>query len=160
MNANEKIDPACGQVEHDYVGIKLASDIYTLGVLLYELVTGHSPYRLERQTVSQLEHAICHQEADMPSKASSRLGFHADNLAAISTPEYSERRCRRLRGDLDEIIMTALRKEPHERYSSASRFADDLRNHLNGRPVLARKGERWYRATKWLTRRSLHLLFA
>jgi eukaryotic-like serine/threonine-protein kinase len=115
------------------VPISMASDVYSLGVVLFELLTGRRPYSLQRGEVS-LSVAICEREPPLPSAAA------------------PERRARTLRGDLDTIVMKALRKEPARRYASAEQLADDIRRHLGGRPVLARRDTLPYRLGKLVRR--------
>ncbi|HEY7216037.1 MAG TPA: protein kinase [Thermoanaerobaculia bacterium] len=112
------------------------SDIYSLGVVLYELLTGRRPYRLADTSRETLERAIREQEPERPSATVADLPLR-----------------RELRGDLDAILLKALRKEPESRYPSAAAFADDLKRYLAGRPVLARRGSLLYRAGKAVRRR-------
>ncbi|MDQ3198057.1 MAG: serine/threonine-protein kinase [Verrucomicrobiota bacterium] len=116
--------------------ITTASDVYSLGVVLYELLTGAKPYRLTGHNPKELESAITEQEPERPS-------------AAVASNQQS------LRGDLDNIVLMALRKEPARRYASVAQFSDDLHRHLEGLPVLARKGTVRYRAVKFIQRHRL-----
>ena len=109
--------------------ITTASDIYSLGVLLYELLTTRPPYTIQGTTSLDLERAICETEPVTPSS-------HDPQLA----------------GDLDTIILMALRKDPSRRYATARQFADDIERHLAHRPVLARPESLGYRAGKFLRR--------
>ncbi len=118
--------------------ISTATDIYALGVVLYELLTGQRPYRPARETSGSLEEAILHADPERPSAAV------ADNRLARS-----------LRGDLDTIVLKALKKLPDERYASVTAFADDLRNWLSDRPVHARPDSARYRAIKYVLRNRL-----
>lgn len=121
------------QIERRSLGV--ATDIYSLGVLAYELLAGRRPYSLTRETSGALEEAILHQEVTPPSRAAADAA-----------------RQRAIRGDLDTIIGKALRKVPAQRYGTVEAFADDLRRWLDGRPVLAQP-DRWtYRAGKFLRR--------
>jgi eukaryotic-like serine/threonine-protein kinase len=119
--------------------VTVATDLYSLGVVLYELVSGQRPYRLDRQSAAALEEAIL--AADVPL-ASTRVA--ADRLLA-----------RELRGDVDTILVKALQKDPAQRYTSAEAFAADLHRHLRGEPVLARPASRRYRAAKFMRRNRL-----
>jgi serine/threonine-protein kinase len=113
--------------------VTIATDVYSLGVVLYELLTGSRPYKLRRDTRGALEDAILQAEPALPSSQ------------AGPWP-------RQLRGDLDTILLKALRKNPEERYATMNALADDLRRYLDGRPVLAQPDSTWYRARRFVTR--------
>ncbi|WP_127995862.1 serine/threonine-protein kinase [Piscinibacter defluvii] len=115
--------------------VGVAADVYSLGVVLYELLTGQRPYRIAHVPAAALERAVL--EAEVPP-ASSRA---ADRATA-----------RALRGDLDTILAKALKKAPAERYLSIEAFAADLQRHLAGEPVQARPDSLAYRGAKWLRR--------
>jgi eukaryotic-like serine/threonine-protein kinase len=136
--------------------ITTATDIYSLGVLLYQLLTGRSPYRLLSYSQLQLERAICMDDPVRPSQmVISKLSGEKDiDRSRISDRRgLSPQRLRaRLIGDLDAIIAMAMRKEPGRRYPSVDAFADDLNRHLLGQPVLARHGDWRYNAAKFLHR--------
>ncbi len=136
--------------------ITTATDIYALGVLLYQLLTGRSPYRLLSYSQLQLERAICMDDPVRPSHmVVSKLGGETDaDRSRISDRRgLSPQRLRgRLSGDLDAIISMAMRKEPDRRYPSVEAFADDLSRHLLGQPVRARHGDWRYHTAKFLRR--------
>jgi non-specific serine/threonine protein kinase/serine/threonine-protein kinase len=127
--------------------ITTASDIYSLGVILYELLTGTQPYRLKSTSVLELPRAILEDEPEKPSTAITR----ADPSAQASGEELSRQR-RRLKGDIDNILLKALRKEPQRRYSSVELFSEDLRRHLESLPVSAHQDSFSYRAGKFFQR--------
>ncbi|MEW5974199.1 MAG: tetratricopeptide repeat protein [Acidobacteriota bacterium] len=139
-----------------------ASDIYSLGVLLYELLTGRRPYRVKGALPHELVQAICEQEPERPSTSISRVEtLDGPNGEPVTlTPEVvsesregrPDRLRRRLAGDLDAIILKAMRKQPEMRYESAAELSDDLLRHLRRQPVAARKGAWAYRCQRWLQR--------
>jgi serine/threonine protein kinase/tetratricopeptide (TPR) repeat protein len=139
--------------------ITTATDIYSLGVLLYQLLTGRSPYRLSSYSQLQLERAICMDDPVRPSQMviTQASGEHdGDHSRIAARRDLSRQRLRtRLAGDLDAIIGMAMRKEPDRRYPSVEALAADLRRHLTGRPVRARHGDWRYHAGKFLRRHTL-----
>jgi len=114
--------------------ITTASDIYSLGVLLYWLLAGHRTYRSPLSSPAEIERAICEEEPEKPSDRGPK-----------------EIRSQ-LRGDLDTIVLMALRKESRRRYASVEQFSEDIRRHLANLPVTARPDTRMYRTTKFIQR--------
>ena len=124
-----------------------STDTYALGLVLFDLLVGGSPYRLERHTEAELEKAILQQDVEAPSRAAKSRGE-----AAVRRGATPERLARRLRGDLDAITLWALHKEPQRRYPTAEALARDVRQHLAGRPIHARPDTLSYRTGKFVGR--------
>jgi tetratricopeptide (TPR) repeat protein/tRNA A-37 threonylcarbamoyl transferase component Bud32 len=122
--------------------ITTATDTYALGLLLYRLLTGVSAYEVPTSPITEAVRVICERLPSPPSEAIPANGF-------------AERWRRRLRGDLDNIVLKALRKDPGRRYSSVEQFAEDIRRHLSGMPVLARPDTLGYRAGKFVRRHAV-----
>jgi eukaryotic-like serine/threonine-protein kinase len=121
--------------------ITTATDVYALGVVLYELLAGRKPFKLETTSPIEVMKTICEQMPPPPSVTS------AEN-AALAAPDAP----RRLKGDLDNIVLMAMRKEPTRRYASVSELAGDVQAYLTGYPVHART-ENWsYRSGKFIGR--------
>lgn len=127
------------------------TDVYAMGVVLYELLAGRKPYQPTRSTDAAWEEAILADEPDKPSQAAQQLGRER-NEPALS------RRAPQLAGDLDNIILKALHKTPAHRYASAEALAQDLGRYIQGLPVEARAQSLAYRARKLLHRHLLRLL--
>ena len=136
--------------------VTTAVDVYALGLLLYELLTGRRPYNVSHSTPAAYERAILDQEPTRPSLAFTREHIDAGQQARPLPRELSAQRlARALRGDLDAIVLKALRKDPADRYASVADFAADIENHLRRQPVAARRGGWRYRASRYLRRHAL-----
>ena len=153
--------------------VTTATDVYSLGVILYELLSGHRPYRLRGLRPSQVEHLICEMDPPPPSTAVLRTAETTgetgeDGPAVGETPEMisrsrstqPEKLHRRLRGDLDKIVSMAMRKEPERRYASVAELAEDLHRYLVGLPVRAHSDTPFYRTSKFFRRHRLGITTA
>jgi serine/threonine-protein kinase len=123
--------------------ITTASDVYALGIVLYSLLTGRRPYDVSTASPADVERMVCATEPERPSDAANSLHLK-----------------RALQGDLDTIVLQALRKEPTLRYGSPGALAEDIERHLSGLPVLARPATLRYRATKFVRRNRVGLAAA
>ncbi len=136
--------------------ISTASDVYSLGVILYRLVTGQSPYRLTSTSAPEWARTISELEPFRPSTIVRKPDNQGDDVTPESVSRTREgsplKLQRRLAGDLDNIILKALRKEPERRYGSVEQFAEDIRRHLVGLPVNARQDSWTYRTGKFVRR--------
>jgi len=136
------------------VDVDTRSDIYGLGVLMYELLTGHTPFENARFRAVEFDEMRRIIREEIPPRPSTRLS----TVGQVSTgspgpkPYDSKRLAMSIRGDLDWIVMKALEKERQRRYNSAAAMAEDIRSHLDGRPVRARPPSPWYLANKFIKR--------
>lgn len=123
--------------------ITTASDIYSLGVVLYELLTNERPFHFEGKSLDEIIRTVAQNAPRLPS---------SNPRSAIRNPQ--------LKGDLDNIVLMALRKEPERRYKSVEAFADDIERHLKALPVAARPNTLKYRASKFVSRHKVGVLTA
>lgn len=141
--------------------ITTASDVYALGILLYELLSGHSPHRFSGRSEGEVRRVVCKQQ---PRKPSTAIGEDEKTkgdgkTVAVTGRTVSRNRAtdpqklrRILSGDLDNIVLLALRKEPNRRYSSVEQLSEDIADYLGGYPVRARRGHIAYSAVKFVRR--------
>jgi serine/threonine protein kinase len=132
--------------------ITTSSDVYVLGVLLYKLLCGTSPFFISSMRLSEIERAICEKDPPPPSQMVSAEELPESKLIAESRGTSTKRLKRALDGDLDNIVLMAMRKEPERRYGSAEQMASDIQRFLEGKPVIARRDTVSYRTSKFVKR--------
>ena len=132
--------------------ITTASDVYSLGVVLYGLLTGRRPYGPASRVPRDIVQAVIETEPEKPSASVTRAETVTAQSVSETRDEIPEKLQRRLRGDLDNIVLKALRKEPERRYASVEQFSEDIRRHLEGLPVIARPDTFFYRSGKFVKR--------
>ena len=125
-----------------------ATDIYSLGVILYELLAGQRPYRTDGSNISQIIHVVCESDPTAPSHALTHTTTGGQASATPKTLEFASE----LKGDLDNIALKALRKEPEQRYASVDQFSEDIQRYLTGQPVTASSDTWKYRTAKFIRR--------
>lgn len=134
--------------------LSTATDVYSLGVVLFELLAGQRPLRFDDQTLRGLERTVCEQPPLRLSTAASEAAAQAAGERSLAAYR------RRLAGDLDQIVAMAMRKEPERRYASVEALAQDLRRHLEGRPIAAHRDWPGYRLRKFIRRNAVGVVAA
>ncbi len=167
--ANRHLTPAFASPEQVRgESVAATTDVYSLGVVLYALLTGRRPYRIKERTPAALERAICEQEPESPSTAVDRVETETrpDGTTVTITAEsvsrtregQPEKLRRSLRGDLDNIVIKALRKEPQRRYKTVAELSEDIQRHLEQRPIQARRTTLAYRGSKFIRRHKTEVI--
>ncbi len=132
--------------------LSVASDIYSLGVLLYELLTTHQPFDFTNRSPLEIAQIVCENEPERPSTAIYKRRETVEENDFEFDESKTAETSRLLRGDLDNIVLKAMRKEPLRRYATVSEFAEDIENYLKNLPVKARPNSAFYRTGKFIKR--------
>ena len=141
------------------------SDVYSLGVILYELLTGQRPYYFRKKTSEEIRSVLYEYEPERPSSVVTSVRERAKGGKESKPEEIGEKRGmtperlqKRLAGDLDNIVLMAMRKEPERRYASAEQLADDIDRYLDGAPVIAHRDSPGYRLRKYVQRHRIQTM--
>ncbi|MEP6902428.1 MAG: protein kinase [Actinomycetota bacterium] len=134
--------------------VTTAADVYSLGVVFYELLTGAKPFQFEGKSLEEIIQTITNSEPSAPS-AITKFKFQISNAKETDLNRQSPIANRKLNSDIDNIALKALQKETERRYQSVEEFANDIERHLQGLPILARPATFLYRASKFFRRNKI-----